>query len=150
MAEAGSSAALAGLLFVAVSINLPRILAFPHLPGRAAEALMVLLSVLVSATWGLVPNQGATWLGCEILATGLFVVFATSTIQWRARKHRHPESRPLWRVATNQVPALLFVVSGGLLVAGRTAGIYLVVPGTILSFVGGVLNAWVLLVEIQR
>jgi hypothetical protein len=150
VAEAGASAALAGLLFVAVSINLTRILAFPHLPGRAAEALIVLLSVLQSATFGLVPNQGAAGLGVELLATGLWVVAVTSGIQWRARKHRHPQSRPLWRVATNQLPAFAFVLCGSFLIAGRTGGIYWLVPATILSFGGGVFNAWILLIEIQR
>jgi hypothetical protein len=150
VAEAGASAALAGLLFVAVSINLTRILAFPHLPGRAAEALIVLLSVLTSATFGLVPNQGAAALGAELLGTGLWVVAVASSIQWRARKHRHPQSRPLWRIATNQLPAFAFVLCGGSLLAGRSCGIYWLVPATILSFAGGVFNTWVLLVEIQR
>ena len=36
-AEAGAAAALAGLLFVALSINLSRILAAPHLPPLAVE-----------------------------------------------------------------------------------------------------------------
>jgi modulator of FtsH protease len=40
VAEVGAPAALAGLLFVAVSINLTRILQFPQLPGRAAETLI--------------------------------------------------------------------------------------------------------------
>lgn len=35
-AEVGASAALAGLLFVAISINLDRILTGPGLPGRPA------------------------------------------------------------------------------------------------------------------
>ncbi len=150
VAEAGASAALAGLLFVAVSINLTRILAFPHLPGRAAEALIVLLSVLQAAIFGLVPSQGAVALGAELLGTGLWVVAVTSGIQWRSRKHRHPQSRPLWRVATNQLPALAFVLCGSSLIAGRTVGIYWLVPATILSFGGGVFNAWILLIEIQR
>jgi hypothetical protein len=34
---AGAGAALTGLLFVAVSINLERILALPGIPGRAAQ-----------------------------------------------------------------------------------------------------------------
>ena len=49
LAEAGASAALAGLLFVALSINLERILKGAGLPGRAGEAIMLLLAVLAVA-----------------------------------------------------------------------------------------------------
>jgi hypothetical protein len=50
VAEAGAAAALTGLLFVAVSINLTRVLEFPQLPTRAAETLISLISVLVVST----------------------------------------------------------------------------------------------------
>jgi hypothetical protein len=44
----GAAAALTGLLFVAVSINLSRILSgLAMLPARAAETLMVLLFVVI-------------------------------------------------------------------------------------------------------
>ena len=46
VAEAGAAAALAGLLFVAVSINLGRILSIHGLSGRAAEALLILFCVI--------------------------------------------------------------------------------------------------------
>jgi hypothetical protein len=52
VAEAGASAALAGLLFVAISINLQRILQVPGQPGRAGEAIVLLLLVLVVSTLG--------------------------------------------------------------------------------------------------
>jgi len=49
VAEAGASAALTGLVFVGVSINLSRILSFPKLPSRAFGALLLLLTILISS-----------------------------------------------------------------------------------------------------
>src|SRR6185312_6154219 len=40
VAEVGASAALAGLVIVAISINVTRIISYPWLPGRAAETLV--------------------------------------------------------------------------------------------------------------
>src|SRR5215213_5799028 len=42
VASAGASAALAGLVFIGISINLTRILAFPGLPARAAPTIVLL------------------------------------------------------------------------------------------------------------
>ncbi len=47
VASAGASAALAGLVFVAVSINLERILSLPGILERALETLILLMSVTV-------------------------------------------------------------------------------------------------------
>ena len=40
-AQVGASAALAGLVFVGISINLTKIIASGYLPNRAQEALLV-------------------------------------------------------------------------------------------------------------
>jgi hypothetical protein len=49
VAEVGASAALTGLLVVAISINLARILSFAQLPERAAEGLITLVAAFVLA-----------------------------------------------------------------------------------------------------
>jgi modulator of FtsH protease len=151
VAEAGAAAALSGLLFVAVSINLARILSFPHLPGRAAETLTVLVGVLLIATFGLVPGQGAVLLGSEILATGLVMWGVSVRSQLRTRI-KPDVGRPwLWiRVFTMQMASVPFVVAGLGLLFGSAHAIYWVVPGTVASLCSAILNAWVLLVEIQR
>ena len=59
---AGAAAALTGLLFVSLSINLQHILGQVWLPRRAALAVMLLFEALVIAILGLVPGQSpAAW-----------------------------------------------------------------------------------------
>ena len=94
VAEAGASAALAGLLFVAISINLARILQGVGLSGRAGEAVLLLVAVLVVSTLALVPGQSPTVLGTELLAAGLVAWSALVTIHVRAvRGQVGPSSR---------------------------------------------------------
>jgi hypothetical protein len=95
VAEVGAAAALTGLLFVAVSINLTRVLEFSQLPTRAAETLISLVSVLVVSTFALVPEQSMKTYGIEIAATGL----TTWAIQTFALTRTHRADReygPLW------------------------------------------------------
>jgi modulator of FtsH protease len=150
VAEVGAAAALTGLLFVAVSINLSRILAIEHLPERAGETLLVLLGVLAVATFGLVPGQGHVALGYEFTGTGVLVWAASVRMQVRA--YRSVEARK-WlphRVVLTQIATLPFIVSGTLLLTGHASGLYWLVPGVLVSFASGIQNAWVLLVEILR
>ena len=66
-AMVGATAALTGLLFVAVSLNLDKIVKGPaFLPHRAAETLGTLLLVLYASALVLVP-QNIRALGIEIL-----------------------------------------------------------------------------------
>jgi hypothetical protein len=50
-----ASAALTGLVFVGVSINLNKILSIPTLPGRALISLLLLLTILIISIILLVP-----------------------------------------------------------------------------------------------
>src|SRR5208282_1257699 len=142
VAEAGASAALADLLFVAIAINLTRILEFWHLPARAAEALLALLSVLIVATFALIPGQSQRVYGAEIGAAGLLIwAFQTFALA-RTWKAQHPQARSPVRFLMNQLPPLPFVIGGALLFAGHLNGVYWVLPGTLLSFAAGIFGAW--------
>ena len=97
LAEAGASAALAGLLFVAISINLTKILEVRGLVGRAGEAIVLLVAVLVVSTLVLVPDQVRIALGSELLVTGLLAWSILVVIHVRAVRGRvgpsHPRAR---------------------------------------------------------
>ena len=148
VAEVGASAALAGLVVVAISINLSRIISLAHLPERAAEALMVLVGALVVTSAALVPNQSAALFGAEAMTIGVVTFVVPLVFQVRALNARLP--RRYLRVLVGAAASLPFVVAGALLVLGSGAGFYWVAAGVIISLVAGVFDAWVLLVEILR
>ncbi len=151
VAEVGASAALVGLLFVAVSINLARILQHAALPGRAFEALVVLVMVLFVATFALVPGQSPTALGLEVSLVAITAWGITTRIQYKAPKNpEDPRSWMITRVFASQLALVPMIVGGVSLVVGAGGGLYWVVAASIASFLAALIDAWVLLVEIQR
>src|ERR1700742_3144573 len=88
VAEVGAPAALAGFVIGAISINLARIIAYPWLPGRAAETLVAPTGVLVVSSYMLVPHQSALQLGIEVGATGAAMWLVPLVIQLRTLAHR--------------------------------------------------------------
>jgi hypothetical protein len=149
---AESAATLTGLVFVAVSINLSRVLTIPGLTGRAAESMMQLFGVVVISTTALIPQQTHVALGAEILALGfaLWVVQTVLQIRYLTSKTGHPRQWAITRMVQTQFANIPFCISGILLLLGSPAGLYWLAPGFLFSLFGGVLSAWVLLVEILR
>jgi hypothetical protein len=152
VAVAGASAALAGLLFVALSINLERILAGAGLPARAGHTLFLLGSPLVVSVLLLVPEQSEVVLGVELLAIGLLTgaAFGWLVPPWR----RSPQQRLHWWLFTEGVPAALLcastAIAGAGVATGTLGGLYWLAVGVVVALVGALVNAWVLLVEILR
>ncbi len=151
VAEAGASAALAGLLFVAVSINIAKIIEYPGVSGRAAEALALLIGLLIIATLGLAPNQSQTILGAEFLAVGITLWMFTVALHVRQLRRA---GRPWWwlasRAALCQLTTLSFCIAGALLILGRPGGMNWLIPGCVFAFLSSTTSAWVLLIEINR
>jgi hypothetical protein len=152
IATAGAAAALAGLLVVAISINVREILAERDLPTRAACALVVLSSPLVTALLVLVPGQSADALGIELISFGVLlgVALVPRNLPFRLPAQRTMSS---WLLAQG-VPILAIVagttVAGIGMVTGSLGGLYWLVPAVIAAIAGGLIQAWVLLIEILR
>ena len=151
VATAGAAAALAGLIFVAVSINLEQILKYPALPPRAIETLSITVGLLLVSVLVLVPGQSRTVLGVEALTLG--VVTAAALLARRLRITRSADEPLTWTavpIAVIGAATLPMVAAGISLVVAGGGGLYWLVPGLVLGFAGAVLNAWILLVEIHR
>src|SRR5262249_39665467 len=73
-AIASASAALTGLLFVALSINLSQVLKGQGLVARAIEVLILLTSSLLVSTLSLMPGQGPQSVAIEILSIATLLV----------------------------------------------------------------------------
>jgi modulator of FtsH protease len=146
----GAAAALTGLLFVAISINLEQILKFPQLPGRAAGTLGILVSALIVSGFALAPGQSIRALGIEIAAVGL-VAAAQALMVVRGRGIQgEPKSWAIEHIATLLLPSIAFIIGGVGLLCGAVGAFYWVLAGVLLVFVSASVNAWVLLVEIKR
>lgn len=149
-AQAGATAAVAGLLFVAISLNLQQILKFRSLPGRAAETFGLLLNLLIASSMGLVPGQTSVVLGAEILVVGLCAWGFPVRLQLRQGRSDQAFRFFVWRVLLCQIATLPFIAAGVSLIAGAGGGLYWLVPGTVGVYVASFANSWVLLVEIDR
>ncbi len=153
IAAAGASAALAGLAIVAISVNISRILEFPHLPARSGATVARLILILVCSMAALIP-QPPLALGAEIIAFAMAGWLLELRSNRRAvRAHAdlgRPRFESLLESVVGEVQVLPFLVGAILLVAGRTSGYYCVAAGVIAIFIFSTLNVWVLLVEILR
>ncbi len=151
-AEVGASSALTGLLFVAVSVNLARVLAYPHLTPRVAKALVTLVGILFAASLCLVPGQSQHLLGSELMVLGTFVWIMITVMQRvHTRGNPYVSRGQKWLHGTlTQLSALPLIVCGASLFFSRGGGLYWLVVAVILSFASALLDAWVLLIEIQR
>jgi hypothetical protein len=153
IATSGAAAALTGLLFVGVSISLARILALPTLPGRALISLSLLLTILIVSVLVLVPAQSLQLLGIEVLAIGLIAWTMISKIDidtYRNKSTKEFKRLHISNMFMDQVALLPYLVVGISLLTGEEKGFYWIVPAFIFSFIKSVLDAWVLLVEINR
>jgi hypothetical protein len=152
LAVTAAVATLVGLLFVAVSINLQRILQFPNLPSRAVQTLFLFGTPLVTGIFLLVPGQPRGVLAAELLGTALVIGTAQLVMEIKSPRSEF-ETTTTWvlgRVTPPIMTSGCLAAAGATLAAHAGGGLYWVVPSVLSGIFFGLLNAWVLLIEIMR
>jgi hypothetical protein len=141
----GATAALLGLLFVAVSIRAEFIARSVELRNRATQTGVLFLTGLLASLL-LIPEQ-ERWLGLEFLV--LAGVTGATVLALDRRAERDPtgsRAGHLLDLATPNSACLLLAAAGLLLLLGQGWGVYLFAAAVIVVLVGGTANAWLLLV----
>ena len=151
-ATAGASATLTGLLFVGVSINLTKVLSTAALPKRALVSIILLLMILVFSILVLMPGQTFTALGIRILALSVIAWIILLVIDFRKVGQLPKEFKKHYisNVVLDQTAVLFYLISAIVIIAEGERGLYYFVAAILFSFVKAIIDAWVLLVEINR
>jgi hypothetical protein len=156
IAAGGAAAALSGLIFVAVSINLREILEVEkkegstYLTGRALESLAALLVVLGVSLVGLDAAIGRTAFAVSLLvfAAGSAVA-PILAVRGSVRSEGTPIAHGLRLFMALSLVAL-YMVAGITLLAHAGGGLHWLPLAFILAVIIAASNAWILLVEVLR
>lgn len=152
VATAGASAALAGLIIVAMTVNIQTIIRIPAMTSRAAATIGSLVLIVVTASAALIPSQPPALLGLELLVFSFIAI--TLAIDSSVRMLRAAEGRYLgvtWLKVVLAIAQIVpFLLGSVLLVMSDWTGLNFLAGGILLVFIGSITTAWVLLVEILR
>jgi modulator of FtsH protease len=156
LAAAGATAALSGLIFVGLSVNIRTVLEADQregqnfLTGRALEALAALLIVLVISLVGLVPDIPRWALVTFILVSGLGSATSPVRALLASRQSAVIGAPLVLRLVIAAGFTVTLLLCGATLATGHGGGLYWLPVAFVLAIVIAAVNAWVLLVEVLR
>lgn len=152
LGQLSASAALAGLVFVAISINLKKIMASSYLPNFALEALIAFVTTLFIALLMLIPAHSFVVWGIGVLAVGLLNWMAMTWLEIDTLRKIELDYRlPTVRTFVLYQVAAIAILAGGItfLISGAN-GFYWIAAATFLSFLVAFIDTWLLVIEINR
>lgn len=138
----GAAAALTGLVFVAVSLQL-RALAHDRLLRQRASSSVLFLFTIVAAAAAVLAPQSPRLVGVE------FLVLVVTTMVFSRAGLREPRLEPLSRflVAVRAPTGLLGLVADVSLISERGYGMYLAAPCLLITLGVTVASAWLVLAQ---
>ena len=150
VAMAGASAALAGLVIVAASVNISQIIQARALTARLAGAIATLVLTLVVSAVGLIPVIDLRVYGLVILVS----TTAAGVFQMNAAR-RIMGDRPALRSALGKIslvflPIIAYLAAAIAMLTGHDGGLLFTAVGSLVAMVIAILVSWIALVEVLR
>jgi hypothetical protein len=144
----GAAAALAGLVFVGLSLHAHAVAGDPLYRTRARNLTAGILYLTIASMFVLMPGQGLTALGIELIVGGLLLggLFVETPLRFWPRLDGEMRIRMI--VAT--AACLVSVYGGVSLIAGAGGGLYVVAAAAIAGLAMNVFGAWSLLLGLAR
>jgi hypothetical protein len=147
----GGAAALAGLIFVAMSINPQIIIRNTTHKNRAINMLTGFTAVFMACSFALVGNQylkalGFEWMVLWLIATSIFIRGYVTAI----RSGMSSIGLNIPRLAGGTICYLAEVIGAIFLILGYGAGLYIAAIATIVLFGFLISGAWLLMIGIYE
>jgi hypothetical protein len=147
----GGAAALAGLVFIAMSINLPIITRDATHKSRAIATLTGFTAVFMVCAFALIGNQSYRWVGVEWLVVTLVPTVTYIRVYIRAtRVGRSSVGLSINRFIMGTSCYVAQIIGALLLISGHVAGLYMASAAMVLSFAFFISGAWLLITGIQE
>jgi hypothetical protein len=152
----GAAGGLAGLIFVGLSVNMRAVLEFEKkhkrnlLTRRAIESLVGLLSLLLICVVALTPHIYIWVLAAFILLTAAISAVSPVLALFAYRREEWRRLVVLQRLALAFPFTACLLLCGTTLAIGRGGGLFWLPAAYVIAVAMASVNAWVLLVQVQR
>jgi hypothetical protein len=147
----GGTAALAGLIFVAISINPGIIIRNSTHKNRAINMLTGFTAVFMACSFALIGNQhllalGLEWVALWLIATAVFIRGYVRAI----RAGMSSIGLTIPRLAGGTICYLAEVLGAIFLIFGNSTGLYIAAIATVVLFGFLISGAWLLIIGIHE
>ena len=147
----GGAAALAGLVFVAMSINLHIIVSDETHKNRAIGTLTGFTAVFLICAFALAGNQNHLSIGIEwfIISTSAAFIYIRGYI-WSVNKGDRAKALSIRRTIVGTVLYSAQILGSMVLAFGYISGLYIAAIAMLISFTSFISGAWLLLIGIHE
>ena len=151
VAMVGATAALAGLVIVASSVNIAEIIKSTTITSRLGAGIAGLALAIVVGGISLVPDISALWYGVVVLVStagaGAFAVHAVLVIM---RDSDPRVQAPVLKSVLAVLPVAAYAAAGVAAFVDPETALVLAAVGCIIAIVAAIVVSWVALVEVLR